>query len=61
MTTAPPPSVLEESLQGFKYFHVLGPLFTHLRAVGTERDSASNRQVFYDQYTILMLLYFFNP
>jgi hypothetical protein len=55
------PSVTEETLQGFKYFRVLGPLFTHLRTVGTERDRAGNRQLFYDQYASLMLLYFFNP
>ena len=61
MATALPPSVMEESLQGFKYFRVLGPLFTHLRTVGTEHDSAGNRQLFYDHYATLMLLYFFHP
>lgn len=61
MATALPPSVMEESLQGFKYFRVLGPLFAHLRTVGTARDRAGNRQLFYDQYATLMLLYFFNP
>jgi hypothetical protein len=32
-----------------------------LHTVGTERDRAGNRQLFYDQYATLMLLYFFNP
>jgi hypothetical protein len=59
---APPSSTLtEETLQGCKYFRILGPLFTHLHTVGTERDRAGNRQLFYDQYATLMLLYFFNP
>jgi hypothetical protein len=53
--------ITEEALQGFKYFRVLGPLFAHLRPVGTERDRAGNRLLFYDQYATLMLLYFFNP
>ena len=61
MATPLLPSLTEETLQGFKYFRVLEPLFTHLRTVGTERDRAGNRQLFYDQYASLMLLYFFNP
>ena len=61
MATALPLSVMEESLQGFKYVRVLGPLFAPLRTVGTERDSAGHRQLFYDPYATLMLLDFFNP
>jgi hypothetical protein len=61
MATIPFPASTEEVLQGFKYFRVLGPLFAHLRTVGTERDRAGNRLLFYDQYATLMLLYFFNP
>ena len=45
-----PPSLSEETLQGFKYFRLLGPLFDHLRLAATERDRAGNRQLFYDQY-----------
>jgi hypothetical protein len=56
-----PPSLAEETLQGFKYFRLLGPLFDHLRLAATERDRAGNRQLFYDQYASLLLLYFFNP
>jgi Transposase DDE domain len=55
------PRLTEQELQGFKYFRLLGPLFTHLRLVGTERDSAGNRQLFYDQYATLLLVYFFSP
>ena len=56
-----PPSLSEETLQGFKYFRLLGPLFDHLHLAATERDRAGNRQLFYDQYASLLLLYFFNP
>src|SRR6186997_804137 len=52
-----PPSLSEETLQGFKYFRLLGPLFDHLHRAATERDRAGNRQLFYDQYASLLLLY----
>lgn len=48
-------------LQGFKYFELIGELLERLRPVGTERDRAGNRQLFFDQYATLLLLYFFNP
>src|ERR1043166_1831047 len=56
-----PPSLSEETLQGFKYFRLLGPLFAHLHRAATERDRAGNRQLFYDQYASVLLLYFFTP
>jgi Transposase DDE domain len=56
-----PPTLSTETLQGFKYFRLLGPLFAHLRHVGPARDRAGNRQLFYEQYASLLLLYFFNP
>jgi hypothetical protein len=56
-----PPSLSEETLQGFKYFRLLGPLFDQLHRAATERDRAGNRLLFYDQYATLLLVYFFNP
>jgi len=53
--------VTAHDLQGFKYFRLLGPLLDHLHTAGTERDRAGNRQLFYDQYATLLLLYFFSP
>lgn len=50
-----------KSLQGFKYFRLITGLTERLHWEGTERDRAHNRQLFFDQYTLLMLLYFFNP
>jgi DDE family transposase len=56
-----PVPVIAQNLSGLQYFRLLGPLFDHLHAVGTARDRAGNRQLFYDQYATLLLLYFFNP
>lgn len=36
-------------------------LLGRLHRVGAERDRAGNRQLFYDQYVSLLLLYFFTP
>ena len=44
-----PPSLSEETLQGCKYFRLLGPLFDHLRLAATERDRAGKRPLFYHQ------------
>jgi hypothetical protein len=43
------PAVTEETLQGFKYCRVRGPLCAHLHTSGLERARAGNRQLFYDQ------------
>jgi hypothetical protein len=54
-------TLTEEKLQGFKYIESIGKLLEKLRAVGTLRDRAGNRQLFFDQYVALLLMYFFNP
>ena len=51
-----PAPVIAQNLPGLQYFRLLGPLFDHLHAVGTARDRAGNRQLFYDQYATLLLL-----
>lgn len=48
-------------LEGLNYFQMVDDLLVRLRSVGTERDKAKNRRLFFDQYTALLLLYFFNP
>src|ERR1700693_3283288 len=55
------PKLQAKDLQGFKYFKLLTPLLERLHDNGTERDKAGNRQLFFDQYGALLLLYFFNP
>jgi hypothetical protein len=48
-------------VSGFKYMRLVGTLLQTLHAGGTERDRAGNRQLFFDQYATLVLLYFFTP
>src|SRR5882672_2621746 len=53
--------ITEDQLCGLKYFKRLSPLLDRLHDVGTDRDRAGNRQLFFDQYCKLVLLYLFNP
>jgi len=46
---------------GLKYFRRLRPLLERLHDVGCERDRAGNRQLFFDDYCMLVLLFLFNP
>ena len=55
------PEIREEDLVGLKYFKVLKPFVEKLHSVGSERDRAGNRKLFFDQYASLILLYYFNP
>jgi hypothetical protein len=55
------PTIKEKDLKGLKYFKVLGSLLDRLHDNATARDRAGNRQLFYDQYACLLLLFFFNP
>jgi hypothetical protein len=48
-------------IEGLEYFEMLVPLLARLKGIGTQRDRAGNRQLFYDQYVCLLLLYFFSP
>lgn len=48
-------------LGGGKYFRLLDDLLERLRSVGTQRDKAGNRELFFDQYMALLLMYYFNP
>ena len=51
----------ESDITGLKFFDQLAPLLKRLHDDGCERDRAGNRQLHYDQYCLLMLLYLFNP
>lgn len=53
--------VREEDVTGLKYFDKLAPLLARLHNVGCQRDRAGNRTLHYDQYCMLLLLFFFNP
>ena len=53
--------VREADVTGLKYFDKLAPLLARLHDVGCERDKAGNRQLHFDQYCMLVLLFLFNP
>jgi hypothetical protein len=48
-------------LQGQRLVQPLLKSLGRLHDVATERDRAGNRNLFYDQYVALLLMYFFNP
>ena len=53
--------IRDRDIQGLKYFDQLAPLLARLHDEGCARDRAGNRQLHYDQYCLLILLYLFNP
>jgi len=53
--------IRDEDITGLKYFDKLLPLFDRLHEVGCQRDKAGNRQLYFDQYCSLLLLFLFNP
>jgi hypothetical protein len=55
------PAIREKDLAGFKYFNAILPLLDRLHDDACARDKAHNRRLHYDQYTTLLLLFFFNP
>ena len=48
-------------LAGLRLLTPARRLLARLRPVGTQRDRAGNRKLFFDQYVALLLLYFFTP
>jgi hypothetical protein len=53
--------VTDRQITGLKYFDKLAPLLERLHDDGCARDRAGNRELHYDQYCLLILLYLFNP
>jgi hypothetical protein len=51
----------EGTLRGNRLIKPIKHLIERLHAVGTARDRAGNRKLFFDQYVTLLLLYFFTP
>ena len=50
-----------ERVGGFKFLKLLNGILHKLHDVATERDRAGNRELHFDQYVSLLLLYFFSP
>lgn len=48
-------------LQGGRLLRRVRHLLDRLHGVGTERDRAKNRRLFFEDYLTLLLFYFFNP
>src|SRR5687767_3656996 len=57
----PEPRLREPDVRGLKYLDRLAPLLERLHEVGCQRDTAGNRQLYYDHYCLLVLLFLFNP
>jgi len=53
--------VKSKDIQGLKYFDMLLPLLERLHGEQCGRDKAKNRQLHFDKYCMLVLLYMFNP
>jgi len=53
--------IRDSDIVGLKYFDRLMPLLERLHEVGTQRDRAGNRTLFFDQYCAYVLLFLFNP
>jgi hypothetical protein len=53
--------VRARDVTGLKYFDKLAPLLERLHHDACARDKAGNRELFYDQYCLLILLFLFNP
>lgn len=53
--------IQQRDITRLKFFDKLAPLLSRLHDDGCARDRAGNRELHYDQYCMLILLYLFNP
>ena len=61
MPRKPKAKLKSKDVQGLKYLNVLQPLLESLHDIGTQRDTAGNRQLHMDHYCMLILLWMFSP
>ena len=54
-------NVREKDITGLNYSDQLLPLLKPLHEIGCQRDKSGNRELHYDQYCLLLLLFLFNP
>lgn len=55
------PTVRSKDIQGLKYLDMVAPLLERLHNDKCDRDKAGNRDLHYDKYCMLILLYMFSP
>src|SRR3712207_4520095 len=60
-TPDPTKPIDPRQIQGLKRLRHLLPLLASLHEVGCERDKAGNRELHFDEYVTLVLLWLFNP
>ena len=56
-----PRELAVDDLRGFKQLRRVAGLLAHLHEGGCGRDRAGNRELHFDDYVLLVLLYLFNP
>lgn len=61
MARATPRDVTIDDLRGFKQLRRVAGLLSVLHDAGCDRDTAGNRDLHFDDYVLLILLYLFNP
>ena len=61
MTDKTASNLTVNDLRGFKQLRRVAQLLSHLHASGCDRDKAGNRELHFDDYVLLILLYLFNP
>ena len=54
-------TIQAHDLAGWKKLRRVAGLLTHLHEAGCDRDKAGNRELHFDDYVLLILLYLFNP
>jgi Transposase DDE domain len=55
------PAITFEQLRGIKQLRHVAELLSRLHKVGCDRDKSANRELHFDDYVMLILLYLFNP
>lgn len=53
--------IRSRDITGLKFFKKIRPLLRSLHEIGTQRDRASNRDLYMDEYCVLVLMWLFNP
>ena len=61
MPEAAPPDLTVSDLRGMKRLRRVAGLLSFLHDNGCDRDRAGNRELHFDDYVLLVLLYLFNP